>query len=124
MVSAACLFCRSPVLRLVRFPKREVIHAQHQRRGSRRVGRGADQPQQCRTAHRAGQSAAEPGTGAAAQRERHGLQHLVQVTGAPGIAAGQARHAEISPVVSPFAYSDSTISSVNAGPILDLTHIS
>jgi hypothetical protein len=76
----------------VSLAQREVVHSQHQRHAGSRVGRGADQPEQRRPAHGAGQLAAEARTGAAAQRERDCLQHVVQVTGPPAVTAGQARH--------------------------------
>jgi hypothetical protein len=73
-------------------PQGKVIGTEHQRGPATWVGRGADQPQQRRAAHRAGQPAAQPGASAAAQGQRHHLQHHLQATGPPAIPGGQARH--------------------------------
>jgi hypothetical protein len=68
----------------------EIIDAQHPRGGGRRLGQGAEQPQQRGPAGRAGQPAAQPGSGPAAQGQRDRAQRLAQAGGAPGVAAGQA----------------------------------
>lgn len=72
--------------------QREIIDAQHQRGLGGWAWRGADQPQQRRAAGRAGQPAAQPGAGPAAQGHRNCLQHAVQATGPPAVPGGQARH--------------------------------
>jgi hypothetical protein len=65
--------------------------AEDRHRPGLRVGQGADHPQQRRTAGRAGQPAAQPGTSAAAQRQPDRLQHPVQAAGAAPVPGGQAR---------------------------------
>ena len=70
--------------------QREVIHTH---RGLPvRVGSRADQPQQRRPAHRAGQPARQPGASPPAQGQRDRPQHRLQAAGPPAVPDGQARH--------------------------------
>jgi hypothetical protein len=72
--------------------QREVINPRYQRCLVIGVSGGADEPQQRRPAHRAGQPPGQPGAGPAGQGQRDRLQHAPQLEGPPPVTDGQARH--------------------------------
>jgi hypothetical protein len=69
--------------------QREIIDTQHPRGGGRRLGQGADQPQQRGPAGRTCQPSAQPGSSPATQGQGDRAQRLAQPGGAPGIKASQ-----------------------------------